>query len=64
MVMTSGLGGVYPRGIPIGRVAGVRREELGWERVYRLMPLGNPGHVSHVLVLKARGFTAVPDSVP
>ncbi len=52
LVMTSGLGGIYPQGIPLGRVAGIRREELGWERVYRLMPLGNPGHVTHVLVLK------------
>jgi cell shape-determining protein MreC len=42
---------VYPRGIPIGRVAGVRKEELGWERIYRLAPLANPGRISHVLVL-------------
>jgi rod shape-determining protein MreC len=62
MVMTSGLGGIYPRGVPIGRVAGIRREELGWERVYRLMPLGNPGHVTHVLVLKAAGAIAAPDT--
>src|SRR5690606_18960890 len=36
VVVTSGLTGVYPKGIPIGRVVGVRREQLGWERVYRL----------------------------
>ncbi|HTL04750.1 MAG TPA: rod shape-determining protein MreC [Gemmatimonadales bacterium] len=52
LVLTSGLGGVYPRGIPIGRVAGVRKEELGWERIYRLAPLANPGHLGHVLVLR------------
>ena len=51
LVVTSGLGGVFPRGIPIGRVAGVRKEELGWERIYRLAPLANPGRISHVLVL-------------
>ncbi len=51
-VVTSGLGGVYPRGIPIGRVLGVRKEELGWERIYRLAPLANPGRISHVLVLR------------
>jgi rod shape-determining protein MreC len=51
LVVTSGLGGVYPRGIPIGRVAGVRKEELGWERIYRLAPLANPGRISHVLIL-------------
>jgi rod shape-determining protein MreC len=49
-VLTSGLAGVYPRGIPIGRVAGIRREELGWERVYRVTPLANPGRVAHVLI--------------
>jgi rod shape-determining protein MreC len=53
LVVTSGLGGVFPRGIPIGRVAGVRKEELGWERIYRLAPLANPGRISHVLVLEA-----------
>jgi rod shape-determining protein MreC len=53
LVVTSGLGGVFPRGIPIGRVAGVRKEELGWERIYRIAPLANPGRISHVLVLGA-----------
>ncbi|MFN0179696.1 MAG: rod shape-determining protein MreC [Gemmatimonadales bacterium] len=52
LVLTSGLPGVYPKGIPIGRVAGVRREELGWERVYRVGPLVNPGRVTHVLVYR------------
>jgi rod shape-determining protein MreC len=58
LVLTSGLGGTFPKGLPIGRVAGVRREELGWERIYRLTPLANPGHVAHVLVVRA---PAVPE---
>ena len=58
LVVTAGLGGVFPRGIAIGRVSGVRREELGWERVYRLVPMVNPGMVSHVLLLTAT--TTVP----
>lgn len=53
LVVTSGLGGVYPKGLPVGKVAGVRKEELGWERIYRLMPLANPGQVTHVLVVRA-----------
>jgi rod shape-determining protein MreC len=66
LVMTSGLGGVFPRGIPIGRVSGVRREELGWERVYRLIPLANPGVVEHVLLLlvPAASANSAADSTP
>jgi rod shape-determining protein MreC len=68
LVLTSGLGGVYPRGVPIGRVKGVRREELGWERVYRLIPMVNPGIVSHVLLLTSPADSVVrgvsTDSVP
>ena len=47
LVVTSGLGGVYPQGIPVGTVTGIVREQPGWERVYRLRParesrLGGP----------------------
>ena len=61
LVMTSGLGGVYPKGLPIGRVVGLSREELGWERVYRLAPLANPGHVAHVLIVRT---PAGPEAIP
>jgi rod shape-determining protein MreC len=53
LVLSSGLGGVYPKGIPVGTVTGVIREQAGWERVYRLLPAANPGSVAHVLVLVA-----------
>ena len=53
-VLTSGLTGVYPRGIPVGRVAGTRREEMGWERLYQVTPLANPGQVRHVLIYLIR----------
>lgn len=62
LVVTSGLGGVFPQGIPVGRVRGVRREELGWERVYQLIPIVNPGRVSHVLLLTLPASDAFPDS--
>jgi rod shape-determining protein MreC len=61
VVLTSGLAGVYPKGIPIGRVAGIRREELGWERVYRVTPMANPGLVTHVLVYLG-GEARAPDA--
>jgi len=53
LVLSSGLGGVYPKGIPVGTVTGVVREQAGWERVYRLQPAANPGSAAHVLVLIA-----------
>jgi len=51
LVLSSGLGGVFPKGIPVGTVMGTVREEAGWERVYRLRPAANPGSTAHVLVL-------------
>jgi rod shape-determining protein MreC len=51
LVLSSGLGGVFPKGIPVGTVIGTVREEAGWERVYRLRPAANPGSASHVMVL-------------
>ena len=51
-VLSSGLGGVYPKGIPVGRVAGVLREQPGWERIYLVRPAANLAAVSHVLILR------------
>jgi rod shape-determining protein MreC len=50
-VVTSGFGGVFPRGIPIGTVAGVIAEAEGWERTYLLRPAVHPARAGHVLVL-------------
>lgn len=67
-VFTSGLGGVYPRGIPVGRVISVARDSLGYERIYRVAPFVNPGDAMHVLVLTTpRDSTFLPmpgDSIP
>ena len=51
LVLSSGLGGVFPKGIPVGTVTGTVREEAGWERVYRLRAAANPGSAAHVLIL-------------
>lgn len=49
-VLTSGLGGVYPRGIPIGTVDGVADAEGRWRKSYWLRPMVHPASVAHVLV--------------
>jgi rod shape-determining protein MreC len=53
LVATSGLGGVYPQGIPIGTVIGQSSEETGWERIYILRPAANPENAEQVLILHA-----------
>jgi len=50
LVVTSGLG-VYPRGIPLGRIDEVNDEEGSWRRSYWLVPMVEPGSATHVLVL-------------
>ena len=51
VIVTSGLGGVLPRGIPIGTITGVARE-TEWERIYLVLPAIHPAAASHVLILK------------
>ena len=51
VVVTSGLGGVFPRGIPIGTVVGPAGEERGWGRTYLVRPTVHPAALSHVMVL-------------
>ncbi|MBI4420436.1 MAG: hypothetical protein HY560_06385 [Gemmatimonadetes bacterium] len=51
MVYTSGLGGVYPRGIPLGRVIRVGAEQMGWSRTYLVRPAVHPASISHVIIL-------------
>ena len=69
VIVTSGLGGVFPRGIPLGSVMGMGREAEGWERTYLLRPAAAPAGVSHVMILigprpgaTARGAFDAPTS--
>ncbi|HUQ83410.1 MAG TPA: rod shape-determining protein MreC [Gemmatimonadaceae bacterium] len=50
-IVTSGLGGVYPAGIPIGTVLGELRTSEGWARTYLIRPAVRPPDVSNVIVL-------------
>ena len=72
-VVTSGLGGVFPRGIPLGTVQGKLSESAGWERTYLLRPAVHPADASHVIILSparvpdrssAFGDSSPTDSLP
>lgn len=66
IVYTSGLGGVYPPMIPVGRVVGVTADPLGYERLYRVAPFVNPGLAGQVMIFTGRAdptlFTAPADT--
>ena len=51
MIYTSGLGGTFPRGIPIGIVLRELKTAEGWTRTYLLQPSVNPAKVNSVMVL-------------
>jgi rod shape-determining protein MreC len=51
MIYTSGLGGTFPRGIPIGVVLRELKTAEGWTRTYLLQPSVNPAKVNAVMVL-------------
>ncbi len=54
-LLTSGQGGVFPRGIPIGRVLELIEAEAGWARSYLVEPAVDPEAVREVMVLVDRG---------
>jgi rod shape-determining protein MreC len=49
-VVTSGRGGIFPRGIPVGTVIEIGEADTGWRKSYILRPAVTPGSTTHVLV--------------
>jgi rod shape-determining protein MreC len=54
LVYTSGLGGRFPRGIPIGTVVQEIKTAETWARTYLIRPAVNPAEVSSVMILYPR----------
>jgi rod shape-determining protein MreC len=50
-IYSTGLGGVFPRGVPIGTVVGELGTGEGWARTYLVRPAVNPGEISSVMIL-------------
>jgi rod shape-determining protein MreC len=51
-IVSAGLGGTYPRGIPIGVVVGEIRTTEAWARTYILRPAVMPADVNSVMILR------------
>ncbi len=50
-IVTSGLGGVYPRGIPVGIVRQLIGEQTGFTKTYLIEPAVRLTTLSHVLII-------------
>jgi rod shape-determining protein MreC len=52
VIVSSGWGGVWPRGIPVGTVLQEIKTSEGWARTYLLRPAVNPSDVYSVMILR------------
>lgn len=50
VIVTSGLAGVWPRGVAVGKIEGLAEADAGWRKSYWLRPMVEVGSVTHVLV--------------
>lgn len=62
-ITTSGLGGVFPRGIPVGVVLGEIKTNEAWSRTYLLRPAVRPPDVTEVMVLSPQRVSTPLDEV-
>jgi len=52
LIVSSGLGGVWPRGIPIGKVLEEVKTSEGWARTYLIKPAVSPADLGAVMILR------------
>lgn len=66
VIISSGWGGVWPRGIPVGTVLQEIRTTESWARTYLLRPAVNPADIYSVMILRrdrvAKGLDGVWES--
>lgn len=63
MIVSSGLGGVYPRGIPIGQVVSETKTAETWARTYLIRPAVFPADVYAVMIMRPDRASAGVDNV-
>jgi rod shape-determining protein MreC len=55
-IITSGIGGLFLKGLPIGEVTMVKRGEYGIFQTISIRPAVNLSHLEEVLVVKRGGY--------
>jgi len=63
LVLTSGLGGTFPKGIPIGVVVNQIKTPEVWTKTYLVQPTVNPTSVSAAMVMTAKRAAAGVEGV-
>ncbi len=51
LLVTSGMGGVFPKGLILGRIAEVKRDEFGLFQLVDVLPAADFSHLEEVMVL-------------
>jgi rod shape-determining protein MreC len=62
-IISSGLGGTFPRGIPVGTVMRELKTSESWSRTFLLNPVVHPSDFSAVLILEPKRVAAGVQSV-
>ncbi len=62
-IVSSGLGGVFPSGLPVGTVTKVEEEEFGLVKYAEVKPSADFSHLNEVLVITSPG-AIVPEATP
>lgn len=63
VIISSGWGGVWPRGIPVGTVLSEIKTTENWARTYLLRPAVNPADIYQVMILTRDRVTKGVDGV-
>lgn len=61
MVVTSGLGGIFPEGLIIGKVKSVSTDQYDLTKVAEVQPAANLNDLTHVVIVERLSQTAVGD---
>jgi len=59
-LVTSGVGGIYPRGLPVGRVLAEHEQQLGWTHSFLVEPAVRPGQGDLVIAWRPGSLVDSP----